>query len=83
MNAKIMDGLSVATKIQAQVKEQVDKLVAQDVKPCLCTILVGEDPASISYINKKQRAAAELGIVTRDLRLPNTLMQEELEKIIS
>ena len=83
MNAKIIDGLSVATKIQAQVKEQVDMLAAQGVKPCLCTILVGEDTASISYINRKQRAAAELGIVTRDLRFPTTLRQEELEKIIS
>jgi 5,10-methylene-tetrahydrofolate dehydrogenase/methenyl tetrahydrofolate cyclohydrolase len=47
MNAKIIDGLSVATKIQAQVKEQVDMLAAQGVKPCLCTILVGEDTAEV------------------------------------
>jgi methylenetetrahydrofolate dehydrogenase (NADP+)/methenyltetrahydrofolate cyclohydrolase len=83
MNANIIDGLLVATKIQAQVKEQVERLVTKGVKPCLSTILLGEDPASISYINKKQRAAAELGIVTRDLRFSETLRQEELEGVIS
>ena len=83
MDTKIIDGLSVAAKIESQVKERVGWLVAQGVQPCLCTILVGKDPASISYINRKQRAAAELGIVTRDLRFPETLRQEELEEIIN
>lgn len=83
MNANIIDGLSVAARIQAQVKEQVDRLVAEDVRPCLTTILVGENPASISYINRKQKAASDLGIVTKDLRFSSIVKQEELVKVIS
>lgn len=83
MNAEIIDGLSVAARIQAQVKSQVHGLVAGNVRPCLSTILVGENPASVSYINRKQKAASDVGIVTRDLRFNSTVQQEELVKAIS
>jgi methylenetetrahydrofolate dehydrogenase (NADP+) / methenyltetrahydrofolate cyclohydrolase len=83
MNAEIIDGLSVAARIQAQVKSQVDELVAENVRPCLSTILVGENPASVSYINRKQKAASDVGIITRDLRFNSTVKQEELAKVIS
>ena len=83
MDANLIDGLLVATGIQAQVKEQVDRLVAKGVRPCLSTILVGENPASITYINKKQKAASDVGITTRDLRFSEALTQEELEEVIS
>jgi methylenetetrahydrofolate dehydrogenase (NADP+) / methenyltetrahydrofolate cyclohydrolase len=83
MNAEIIDGLSIATRIQAHVKSQVDGLVAENITPCLSTILVGENPASVSYINRKQKAASSVGIITRDLRFNSTVKQEELAKIIS
>ena len=83
MNAEIIDGLTVAARIQAQVKSQVDELVAENVRPCLSTILVGENPASVSYINRKQKAASDVGIITRDLRFNSTVKQEELVKVIS
>ena len=83
MNAEIIDGLSVAARIQAQVKSKVHGLVAGNVRPCLSTILVGENPASVSYINRKQKAASDAGIVTRDLRFNSTVQQEELVKAIS
>jgi len=83
MNAEIIDGLSVAARIQAQVKRQVHGLVAGNVRPCLSTILVGENPASVSYINRKQKAASDVGIITRDLRFNSTVKQEELVKAIS
>jgi methylenetetrahydrofolate dehydrogenase (NADP+)/methenyltetrahydrofolate cyclohydrolase len=83
MNAEIIDGLSVAARIQAQVKSQVHGLVAGNIRPCLSTILVGENPASVSYINRKQKAASDVGIVTRDLRFNSTVQQEELERAIS
>jgi methylenetetrahydrofolate dehydrogenase (NADP+)/methenyltetrahydrofolate cyclohydrolase len=83
MNANIIDGLSVATGIQAQVKEEVARLATKGVRPCLCTILVGENPASITYINKKQKAASDIGITTRDLRFSKALKQGELEEVIS
>ena len=83
MNAEIIDGPSVAARIQAQVKSNVDELVAENVRPCLSTILVGENPASVSYINRKQKAASDVGIITRDLRFNSTVKQEELVKVIS
>jgi methylenetetrahydrofolate dehydrogenase (NADP+) / methenyltetrahydrofolate cyclohydrolase len=83
MNAEIIDGLCVAARIQAQVKSQVDELIAKNVRPCLSTILVGENPASVSYINRKQKAASDVGIITRDLRFNSTVKQEELVKVIS
>ena len=60
MIAKIIDGLSVAAGIQELVKVQVESLARKGVKPCLCTILVGENPSSITYINKKQKAAHDV-----------------------
>ncbi|MFZ0345842.1 MAG: bifunctional 5,10-methylenetetrahydrofolate dehydrogenase/5,10-methenyltetrahydrofolate cyclohydrolase [Nitrososphaeraceae archaeon] len=78
-----MDGLSVAAGIQEQVKVQVESLARKGVKPCLCTILVGENPSSITYINKKQKAAHDVGISTKDLRFNETLSQEELLQVIS
>lgn len=83
MIAKIIDGLSVAAGIQEQVKVQVESLARKGVKPCLCTILVGENPSSITYINKKQKAAHDVGISTKDLRFNETLIQEELLQVIS
>jgi methylenetetrahydrofolate dehydrogenase (NADP+) / methenyltetrahydrofolate cyclohydrolase len=83
MIAKIIDGLSVAAGIQELVKVQVESLARKGVKPCLCTILVGENPSSITYINKKQIAAHDVGISTKDLRFNETLSQEELLQVIS
>ena len=83
MIAKIIDGLPVAAGIQEQVKVQVESLARKGVKPCLCTILLGENPSSITYINKKQKAAHDVGISTKDLRFNETLSQEELLQVIS
>jgi methylenetetrahydrofolate dehydrogenase (NADP+) / methenyltetrahydrofolate cyclohydrolase len=83
MIAKIIDGLSVAAGIQELVKVQVESLARKGVKPCLCTILVGENPSSITYIYKKQKAAHDVGISTKDLRFNETLSQEELLQVIS
>jgi methylenetetrahydrofolate dehydrogenase (NADP+) / methenyltetrahydrofolate cyclohydrolase len=82
MVAKIIDGLTVAASVQELVKHQVERLAYNGVKPCLCTILVGENPSSISYINRKQKAARDVGITTKDLRFNDTLSQEELQRVI-
>ncbi len=82
MYANIIDGLSVATTIRAKVIEQVNQLAERGIKPCLSTILVGNNPASITYLGKKQQAASDVGITTRDFRFDETLEQEELEQVI-
>jgi methylenetetrahydrofolate dehydrogenase (NADP+) / methenyltetrahydrofolate cyclohydrolase len=83
MVAKIIDGLTVAAGVKELVKHQVERLAIDGVEPCLCTILVGENPSSISYVNRKQKAAHDVGITTKDLRFNDTLGQEELLPVIS
>ena len=70
-----MDGKGVA----ARIREEVAREVAELGRVGLATVLVGDDPASDVYIRAKHRASEEVGIASRDLRLPATISQEELE----
>ncbi|HEY9385650.1 MAG TPA: bifunctional 5,10-methylenetetrahydrofolate dehydrogenase/5,10-methenyltetrahydrofolate cyclohydrolase [Nitrososphaeraceae archaeon] len=83
MKTKIINGISVAKRIQETIKEAALKLKNQGITPCLATVLVGDDASSITYINKKQKAAKEVGILTKDLRFKSTLQQNELIEVIS
>jgi len=78
MAAKIIDGKQVAADMRAELKEEVAKLKEQGIVPGLGVILVGEDPASKSYVTAKERACEELGIYSDDNRLPAETSQEEL-----
>jgi methylenetetrahydrofolate dehydrogenase (NADP+)/methenyltetrahydrofolate cyclohydrolase len=82
MMTKIINGTSVATRIQENIKEAVHKLKNQGITPCLATVLLGDDASSMAYINRKQKAANEVGILTKDLRFKSTLQQNELIKLI-
>jgi len=75
MAATLMDGKGVA----ARIREEVAREVAELGRVGLATVLVGDDPASDVYIRAKHRASEEVGIASRDLRLPATISQEELE----
>jgi methylenetetrahydrofolate dehydrogenase (NADP+)/methenyltetrahydrofolate cyclohydrolase len=57
-------------------------LKAIGVQPCLATVLVGDDPASATYIKSKHKDAKEVGIVTRDHRLAGTYKQKELRELV-
>jgi methylenetetrahydrofolate dehydrogenase (NADP+)/methenyltetrahydrofolate cyclohydrolase len=61
MSAKIIDGKQVAQEMRAEIKTEVEKLAAEGITPGLVTILVGEDPASKSYVTAKQKTSKELG----------------------
>ncbi len=78
MAAQIIDGKQVAADMRAELKEEVAKLKKQGIAPGLGVILVGEDPASKSYVTAKERACEELGIYSDDNRLPAETSQEEL-----
>jgi methylenetetrahydrofolate dehydrogenase (NADP+)/methenyltetrahydrofolate cyclohydrolase len=66
LTATIIDGKLVASKVREKVATAVKKLKKNGVEPCLATVLVGEDPASATYVKTKQKACADVGIRTID-----------------
>lgn len=80
MTAKIIDGNQVAAEIRAELKEKVIKLNEKGMTPGLAVILVGEDPASISYVTGKAKAAVEIGVHEETFRMPATTTEAELLK---
>jgi methylenetetrahydrofolate dehydrogenase (NADP+) / methenyltetrahydrofolate cyclohydrolase len=80
--ARIIDGKVVSEDVKARVKKAVDELKASRVQPCLATVLVGENPASATYVGSKQKDANEVGILTRDYRLAATFKQSELVELV-
>ena len=82
MSATIIDGKAIAAQVRSEVAEKVSALKAKGITPCLAVILVGENPASVSYVTGKQKALAEVGMADRSLHLPESTTEEELLKII-
>ena len=82
MSATIIDGKAIAAQIRGEVAEKVSALKAKGITPCLAVILVGENPASVSYVTGKQKALAEVGMADRSLHLPESTTEKELLKII-
>lgn len=78
----VIDGKQVASDIRAEVAAKVAELKKSGVAPCLAVILVGENPASVSYVTGKQKALAEVGMVDRSVHLPENTTEEELLKLI-
>lgn len=80
--AQIIDGKLVAAAVRQQAAELVAKTKAAGVEPGLAVVLVGEDPASQSYVRMKERDCAEVGIRSLDFRRPADISQDELNDII-
>jgi methylenetetrahydrofolate dehydrogenase (NADP+)/methenyltetrahydrofolate cyclohydrolase len=82
MTADIIDGRKIAAEIQAELKQRISKLGERGVTPKLVTLLVGEDPASLSYLRGITRTCGEVGVITEPVKLPETVTQLALmEKI--
>ncbi len=83
MAAKIISGTEVAAQIREELKKEVDELKAKHgVVPGLITILVGANPASVSYVTAKQKTAHELGFYSVQDTQPEDLSEADLLKII-
>jgi len=82
MTAQIIDGKQVAADMRAELKDEVAKLKEQGIVPGLGVILVGEDPASQSYVTAKERACENIGIYSDDNRLPADTSQEKLMVLV-
>ena len=71
MKAKIIDGKILAQNLRAEIAEGVARLKEEKgVTPGLAVILVGENPASVSYVTAKEKACVEAGMLSREIRLP-------------
>ena len=83
-SAEIIDGKKIAAEIRAELKERIQELKSDfGVTPGLAVILVGEDPASQSYVAAKEKACAEIGVFSDDNRLPAATTQQELLELIA
>ncbi|MGH7410696.1 MAG: bifunctional methylenetetrahydrofolate dehydrogenase/methenyltetrahydrofolate cyclohydrolase FolD [Candidatus Methylomirabilis sp.] len=79
MPARILDGKSIAREIRCEVRLEVSALAARTgAVPCLATVLVGNDPASTTYVHNKVRACEEVGIVSVRIDLAADLSEESL-----
>lgn len=79
MAAQILDGKKIADQLTEIVKSDVAKFeAARSIKPGLTVIIVGENPASKVYVNRKHKACEELGIASEVVRLPETTSEEQL-----
>ncbi|MCP3427039.1 bifunctional methylenetetrahydrofolate dehydrogenase/methenyltetrahydrofolate cyclohydrolase [Rothia sp. AR01] len=77
-----LDGTATAGAIKGELAERVARLKERGIVPGLATVLVGDDPASHSYVGGKHRDCAEVGIASIRRELPETVSQEELEAVI-
>ena len=77
---ELIDGNKIAAEIVAELKAAVAALPGR--KPCIALVRVGEDPASVSYVKKKEQTAAEIGITSRVILPPVAISQAELFALI-
>ncbi len=82
MAAQIIDGKQVAAGIRAELKDEVSRLKERGITPGLGVILVGDDPASVSYVTGKERACGEVGIYSDHNHLPAETSQADLVRLI-
>ncbi len=83
MTATIIDGKAIAARIRAEIAERTRQMAEQKgVRPGLATVLVGDNPASHSYVKNKRKACAEVGIESFGYELPADVTQDELEKLV-
>lgn len=78
MAAIVIDGKEVAKSIRLELANEVQELINRGVRPGLAVILVGEDPASHSYVKGKERGCEEVGIYSEVIRYPESITQAEL-----
>jgi len=83
MTAEIIDGKAIAEKIRGEVAAQVSRRMQEGKPPPgLATVLVGDNPASLSYVRGKQKACREVGIESQGFHMAEDTRQEVLEKLL-
>ncbi|MCH8288463.1 MAG: bifunctional 5,10-methylenetetrahydrofolate dehydrogenase/5,10-methenyltetrahydrofolate cyclohydrolase [Candidatus Marinimicrobia bacterium] len=76
--ALIIDGKAIAAQVRSEIEKEIKALQGRSVTPGLGVILVGENPASMTYVKMKQKMCEELGIITKEFLPDAGITQEEL-----
>lgn len=82
MTATTLDGVATATAVKNELRERIAALKARGIAPGLGTLLVGEDPGSLSYVAGKHRDCAEVGIESIRVDLPATASADEVRAAV-
>jgi methylenetetrahydrofolate dehydrogenase (NADP+) / methenyltetrahydrofolate cyclohydrolase len=82
MTALLLDGKALAARVREEVRAKVAARAGKGIAPGLAVVLVGDDPASHVYVGAKHKAAAEVGVVSFDHRLPPATSQDELLALV-
>lgn len=83
MSAEIINGRELAQQLKDNMKQEVSELNEQGITPHLTVVLIGDNPASKSYVNGKKKASKETGISSEIIELPESTTEEELLNIIT
>jgi methylenetetrahydrofolate dehydrogenase (NADP+)/methenyltetrahydrofolate cyclohydrolase len=83
MAARILDGKAIAQEFRAELKARTAELKEQGIVPGLGVLLVGDDPASRSYVTAKEKACEETGLYSREIKLPATATHQEILDVVN
>jgi len=78
----IFDGKAFAKDKEELIRDQVNRLIKKGIRPKLVSILVGEDPASVLYVNLKKKAAERIGAEVEIISLSSSISVKEIQKTI-
>ena len=82
MDARIIDGKAIAAEIRSELVDRIDRLAHTGRVPGLAVVLVGDNPASISYVTAKERDCEQIGIRSFDHRLPSSTSESDLLALV-
>ena len=80
--AKIIDGKAVSAAVKEQVRKETERLKSMGITPGLAVVIVGDDPASRTYVNNKKKACELVGFYSEEYALEGTTTQEELIALV-
>ena len=82
MTGQRIDGIEVSNAVKEILSRAVTQLKSEGLVPCLATVLIGDDPASATYVKNKHSACEKIGIKTKDHKLSSETTQDKLNQII-
>lgn len=82
MKAQRIDGKAISDQIKEEAALEAQQLQRQGITPCLAVVLVGNDPASMVYVNNKKKACEKVGILSRSYELPEDTEEKDLLALV-